>query len=154
MFCSVDPGKHFHGCALFEDGELVEAFYVPADGAWRRVLCVCPAECIELLLIEVPRIYSLSKSKGGLKGQNDLIDLAFSAGQLAGRFEEAGIEVCKIAPSDWKGQTPKDVVERRVDRALSAEEKARIESTSRSRMHNVIDGIGIGLDRLGRLHCK
>lgn len=136
---SVDPGKTECGWAYFESGVLHSCGlgrFVPADH--RR----SPAHVV----IELPQIYRQSKMKGD---PNDLIDLAFAAGIFVSQLQ-TGAAYETVRPREWKGTRPKHVCNKITLAALTNTEKALLPDLSASRLHNVVDAIGIGLWKLKR----
>ena len=131
---------------MWEAGDLVDGWYgdaYPGAHGWA---------VFDVLVIEVPQIYSLRQSKGGLKGQNDLIDLAVSAGEVIGVHRTQSTEIVIYRPREWKGQVPKEVMTRRIKGKVDEEERARLDlPRAESKHHNVWDGVGIGLKYWGRL---
>lgn len=157
----VDPGLRGCGVAEFEGIDLKRAAYVknPVETgrgyiahkmmayevqSWARTAVVLGASAI----IEHPRIYPGSaQQKGDL---NDLLDVAGVGAAVSVHF----MKPVTVFPSDWKGNVPKDMMTERIRRALTDEERARIEKCPASLMHNVLDAIGIGLWKLGRINKK
>lgn len=152
---SIDPGAKTLAYAAWRDGVLEEADLLqPGLGmsnveAWRKL----PRELEDRgfylklytlsVIVEVPQIYVMSRSKGNPSG---LLDVMGMVGGLASVFER--IELVK--PREWKGQVPKDVTKARVLATLTEEEKEEIPDLPKSLIHNVYDAIGIGLFKLGR----
>lgn len=101
-----------------------------------------PAE----LVAEIPHVYGQRATDPA-----DLVALA----RLLGRVEEAlGLAAVVVWPAEWKGQVPKDgrdIIGRRVAQALTPEEAGRLAPCLPSLRHNLTDGVGLGLARLGRL---
>lgn len=99
-------------------------------------------ECV----IETPRYYP-----NGNTPPQDLIGLAFDTGITA----SCGKVVTAVDPLSWKGNTPKDICERRARKALTEGELALaikgMEGLRKSWHHNVWDAIALGLWRLGRM---
>lgn len=148
---AVDPGKHACGVACFGlDGELSWARYVDDEEAVRHVASLRDVEYDEAI-VELPQVYSLAKSKGGARGQNDLVDVAFAAGLLLGRLGLPRERIAEVRPRMWKGQVPKATMVRRIRGRLSDEEATRVMLPAPSLSHNVFDAVGIGLWRVGRL---
>ena len=163
MVVSIDPGLRACGVAIFWDGVLVRAAYVKnpekkARGpeAWKAM-----AQAVyewmsdtnkpgwtkrpHVLVLEVPQVYRAGQQKGD---PDDLIQLAGVDGCVVGLI---GPDVVRAyLPREWKGQVPKEIHNARVMRELTEEEKAAIEPCAPSLLHNVIDGIGIGLYFLKR----
>lgn len=161
MLC-VDPGLRGCGVAEFENGKLVKAGYVknPVKSgrgyrayesvAWQVRQWAGPWEHFEALLIELPRIYPGSaQQKGDL---NDILDLAGVGGAVAAFFDSTFAE--SIFPSDWKGQVPKQKMLARIKAAILPEELPRVQQTNKSDTEDILDAIGIGLHKLGRINKK
>ena len=152
IWWSIDPGR-WSGLAVWRDEDLVSGELAggPSDGPLReahdrvvaRVRELAGDHPPELVVVELPQVYGQRRTDAG-----DLVDLAV----LVGRIEEVlrGSRVIEVRPAAWKGQTPKDVVGRRVEGALSSMEWGRLAPCPASRRHNLLDAIGIGLWRLGR----
>lgn len=149
MLLSVDPGKHKHGCALWENGELVRAWWTGSNTSIvDEIKEICPVQCITKVAIEIMQIYAGT----GVKKGNDLLAVNFSGGRLVGELRGHLDEVVTYLPRQWKGQVPKDVMNRRIIKTLSIEERTRVSlPTAKSAQHNVWDGAGIGLKYWGRL---
>lgn len=134
---SIDPGK-VCSYAVFVDGVLRDCAYRDPDATWDP----------DVVVVEIPQVYQQRKQKGN---PNDLVQLAFTAG-LALRHisyvNEPSLET--IRPRAWKGTRPKHVCNKITLNALTEEEKARIPDLPKTKLHNVLDAIGIGLWRLGR----
>lgn len=159
FLASVDCGAHGLGCALFFSGELVSAEYLPGLGGQAHPLLEPVAlfeafleqagEPIDELAIEIFQIYPGPQQKGD---QGDLIKLAIVAGITMATAAQSGCKsICTLLPREWKGQLPKDIMIDRIKGRLSLEELAVVKMPVKSVAHNVFDGIGIGLSRLGRL---
>jgi len=100
------------------------------------------------LVIEIPQVYRVGKSKGD---PNDLIKVAVQAGQWIERAKLYGASVYRHLPQEWKGQVPKNVHHERILAALSPAESARIPKLPKADAHNMLDAIGLGLFHLGRI---
>ncbi len=135
MIC-IDPGVKACGVAIFYNGTLSRAFYAPKEK--------CKLAIWEPMIIEMPRIYPGSgQQKGDL---NDLLNLA----AVVGYFEGSTGDVKRVFPSEWKGNVPKPIMTKRILSRLTVEESTRIENAG-AKTHNIIDAVGIGLWKLGRL---
>lgn len=148
---AVDPGVHQCGCAHFLDGRLVDAALVVRD---RNHWGDGPAGTVESVgiwfglrpdqfAVERQRVYP--GRQGRRTDPNDLLDLSLVTGGLIYAFRQAKTKV--IYPADWKGQTPKKVMNHRVFSRLTVEEQLALGTKN----HNVLDAVGIGLYYLGRL---
>lgn len=156
MLC-VDPGLRGCGVAEFNEHELLRAAYVknPVEfgrgyvahnGMGGAVAGWCHKASVAL--IEHPVIYPGSaQQKGDL---NDLLDVVAVGASVASHYSKP----ITVFPSDWKGNVPKDVMTERIRRAITDEERSRIEKCPANLMHNVLDAIGIGLWKLGRINKR
>lgn len=134
---AIDPGKEA-GIAYFEKGLLVNAELV------NNALDHRDRERAAVLVVEIPVIYPHSPADPA-----SLVKVAFSAGLLVGFFHVD--ELIKIDPHGWKGDRPKDVDNRYTMSKLGPVEVTIVNtSTSRGKLHNVIDAVGLGLWHLGR----
>lgn len=144
MFYAVDPGKKKSSVAAFREGELVGVYMVPA---WSLKM---QADQLGTVVVEMPRAYPGSPVR-----VNDLIDLAAAGMAVASKLSAPGANVRQIYPAEWKAQVPKKICQKRIDRVLSIEERARMVScmiaVKPSLRHNLWDAIGIGLFALGRV---
>lgn len=158
---SVDPGKHKVAWATWdpETGKLTGAGLVihkPEIGTervqvwkevayWTDVATGLSSGSEIRLVVEVPQIYT------GVRDEdpNDLIDLAGVVGAIASTIAIGSVEWSPL-PREWKGQIPKEVTQKRVDKRLSPEEKALIKWPIKSLCHNVYDAIHLGIVYLER----
>lgn len=153
---SVDPGLRACGVAVFHDGVLKRAAYVrnpekKARGpeAWQTMAKAVhdwlDLEPVDVLVLEVPQVYRAGQQKGD---PDDLLQLAGVDGCVVGLVGADTVRA--YLPREWKGQVPKEIHNARVMKELTEEERLSIEPCAPSLLHNVIDGIGIGLYFLGR----
>ena len=150
---AFDPGVHHVGWASLEEGRLMRCglvreskdtpLYV-ALGARFDDRDLAGVEVV----IERPQIYKQAQWKGD---PNDLIDLAMVAGVL-GYLCRRGAVAC-VRPHAWKGSAKKTAVHAWIRKRLDAEELAIVDAVDvpPSLRHNVLDAIGIGLWKAGRL---
>ena len=135
---TVDPGVNGSGIASWGDNGHLQCviFEVPN----------CDGYFTDHIIIECPVVYLGHKSKGN---PNDLIALAFEAGRIAALAPTYE----KITPRQWKGTIKKEVMLRRILSKLTDRELQLIKGLELppSKEHNVIDAVGIGLWKLGRL---
>lgn len=148
---AIDPGVKSLGWAAFAAGSLIRCGLHQADdvvdmirllqGRWSGMKP-------ELAVIEVPQVYQQRRWKGD---PNDLIDVALVAGAVAGALASAN-EVRFVRPREWKGQRPKEICNGLTMRTLTEGEREQVETdeTPRSKRHNVIDAVGLGLYAIGR----
>jgi hypothetical protein len=170
----IDPGVHFHACALFRDRELQTVSFVAPDTFADNGCPFPPRELVDLV-IEKPVL----RGPNG-KDPNDCVDV-FGAARLAEgaiRYQD-GPKAFYVIPEDWKGSFKKPPHHRQVWANLTPEEHAvfardaglevhfiadKIEAAcqrlARTRKvsgyswkaHNLLDAVGLGLWHLGRLH--
>lgn len=142
---SIDPGKNHMWCAAWSGGELVQARGIELSDATGFVRS-WEWGWVSEIAVEVPQVY-----QGRVAGtdQNDLIDLAIRAGWAQVMAQD---KVTEYWPSQWKGQLPKKVCNRRTLAVLSPSELAVVENcgVAKSKKHNILDAVGIGLKHLGR----
>jgi hypothetical protein len=159
MLVSVDPGVKEAGVAVFEDQELVAAWLErgedwleTAQNVYRQIDLRYPSEVARGIawVIEIPQVYTQNKLKGD---PNDLIQLALVAGALGSltHTDDLRNRFITYLPRQWKGQTPKKTMNKRVQGRLSREELERVElPRAESLQHNVWDAIGIGMYQIRR----
>ncbi len=162
LIVGCDPGKHGNGLSIFVDGLLGHAQYTGGLGG--QIDCLLEPEepttaileelrvgvgMVDTLIIEVPQIYDQQKQVGD---QEDLLDLAIIVGAVIRGARSCVKSVLRVKPARWKGQVPKDVMVERIKSKLSPAELACVDlPTAKGLHHNVWDGVGLGLYRLGRL---
>jgi hypothetical protein len=174
---SIDPGYAKRGkgcaCARFDGGRLRCVWFARPEAAWRTT----PAHAqrgVDLVVWEIPQVDRRTRVS-----TPHVVQLAAVGGTLAGLYAgAAGARVEPVTPAQWKGATPKPVAHGRMLRALNdaelamvggADTVAAVEAAKRkgardrwSRdgssyypsswlMHNLLDAVGIGLWRLGRI---
>jgi hypothetical protein len=160
-FVAVDPGKHACGVAVFIGGTLRGAYYPRTMGNWGRVeqwrqtanavlldLRTAGYQVRDLALVcEVPKA-----RKERTDAADDLLDLTGVLGALVGSFR---IVLWDPRPEEWKGQVPKEVTHRRLEKIyLTDAEKFCRDQTLRavppSLRHNALDAIALGVEYLRR----
>lgn len=131
---AIDPGVQWCGVAVFADGALVSASLEKPEkvrSSWAPV---------DRLTIEVPQVYRAGLGKGD---PNDLIAVAVEVGRL---IESAWTDdVERVRPHDWKGSVPKEIHNARTLAVLSPAERACLPKLPKTKMHNVLDAVGLGL---------
>jgi len=141
---ALDPGKNT-GIALFDGPELAYAFLAGDVPAPFELVGRGPVDPSTVLIIEIPRVYPGARSED----PNDLIGVAICAGRW---IEYLGCNVVQcVHPQDWKASVPKAVHNQRVLAKLTEKEKCRLPSLPKTKLHNVIDAVGLGLFALGRM---
>lgn len=170
---AVDPGLSGCGVAIFRDGQLHWAGLVTAAGAGRGVQRWIPLcervvsevwsiiECDEIEMVcEFPRLRAAGRQVGATHSVDpaDLMELAGFVGCLCGMVSArlTHNQPAVVLPEQWKGGTPKEICHARIRKRLTASsERDNLALTERvvrpSALHNVLDAVGIGLWRLGRL---
>lgn len=137
------PGKNT-GWANANDGTLVNC------GLWLFDFAPEYVKGYHKIVIEVPQINPNDLKKPGASARiNDLMQLAICAGQWkqAVRAQETRI----VHPHEWKGSVPKDVHNARVFERMSTSERALLPKLPPSKLHNVIDAVGLYMWDTGRM---
>jgi len=152
---AVDPGLRTTGYALFNAGELVQC------GLWEIEKKKSLEECVwtiakkskvfskhvDKLIIEIPQIY---RQRYWMGDPNDLITVAIIVGTVCGCLRIK--DVVFTTPSNWKGQVPKNIHNKRVLGKLTKQEVRVLNgcTVKASLLHNTLDAIGVGLWYLRR----
>ena len=140
MLLAIDPSKSpaRTGWAIFDRDthELVACGTRTPAPPW--------LEGVTHAVIERPRIYP----HGRTPNPNDIVTLAWSAGEHAGALRARGVDVRDVEPRTWKGTLDKAVCMRRVWSKLTPAEQA-VADIYQDNDH-VLDAIGIGLHAIGR----
>lgn len=95
------------------------------------------------MVIECPEIVP-----GRHVNPNDMITLAIKVGRMIERFDALGAITGTVKPTVWKGgPVPKPIMNGRIIKRLSAREADTFAGCGApySKLHNVLDAIGIGL---------
>lgn len=156
---AIDPGIRVTGWALFHNADgLVKAGLAknPREGHGAEA-CRAMARAINedvndgymRVVFEWPRVYTAAKSKGD---PNDLLPLVGVGMAMSAYLGESCI-MYSVHPHEWKGQLPKDACHARILLRLTPSEAmvaAGAQRVAKSKAHNVLDAIGIGLHHLGR----
>lgn len=160
MIVTIDPNVRGCGVASFLGGFLQWAVYVknPLAGTRAYAVDVAMGEAVrravaergafqpELVIIERPRVYP-GMPKTDL---NDLIDVACVGAACASHFPN----VQTVFPSEWKGTLRKQAMLDRIADKLTPNEQQVVQRTNKSDTEDILDGVGIGLWKLGRLNTK
>lgn len=148
MLLAIDPGTDT-GWSLFDARTLIACgLGDPRDNGFVR------AGKITRLVVEKPRI-----NPGGKARPNDMITLAVKTGWWTGVF--AAAEATLVEPWEWKGNLKKEISCERTWARLSPLEQAIVDKAratggiggrpmALSKIHNMLDGIGLGLHGVGR----
>jgi hypothetical protein len=171
LVLGIDPGtSQKKGSALAflraDTGELVHAALVrvPKGEHWLGQLAALrrlswqaltdqldlpsgpPNARLRAVTVELPQVYDRRNTGERKIDPNDLVEL----GALAGAWAAAARGVCPdamidlVRPAVWKGQTPKDVVERQLRDQLTHAEITIVERAApASLLDNVWDAVGI-----------
>ena len=141
---AIDPGE-CTGFATFQHGVF----------CWAGVTTLTENLAFhpDRLVIEIPNAH---ESKGKTRSKRDpqaIITLAVACGQWIRHISAP--DTVRLFPSQWKGQVPKPVHNARVLACLTPSELKAFQfyagSLAASKLHNVIDAIGLGLFNLGRM---
>lgn len=158
MLLSVDVG--LRGCGagrFFKDGALDRAAYVRNPSTAKRGADVWTPMVEEILRFTRPCQASITTvvvevmhwTKRRPVDPNDLLELNAIAGGILASFPAA--KRVSHKPDEWKGTVNADVMTARIQERLTQGELARVELCPAYLMHNLWDGVGIGLHHFGRL---
>jgi hypothetical protein len=137
-FVAFDPGVKYLAWALFSFGKLRKADLYRGDFD-NLLLRVGSLRSAALAVVECPtRNFGVP--------EKDICELCRAAGEIGIQFDEREY----VSPSEWKGQVPKTVHHPRILTRLTDEERAVIPEGKTARKH-ILDAVGIGLWRLGRM---
>jgi len=143
----IDPGETT-GFAWFVDGQLSRAFARDFDDFIAAPPWV-ERDYIDVV-IEFPKWRRNSHEE-----IDDLLGLAEKAGRIEQFYVMHQKRVQLVWPHTWKGSVPKDVHNERVLKPLRHDELALLPRRPRSKKnpydHNMLDAVGIGLWKLGRM---
>lgn len=153
---AVDPGKSTCGVALFVNERFKAGAFLKAEEThklglevekwWQaqRARFVLPRLC-DTLVTEGQQVYP------GMRAQNpnDLLPLSFLCGAVQARVEAH--QRLMPLPKTWKGSLRKEAFTRRILSRLGADEIQTLKEVKcpESKLHNVVDAIGLGLWVLG-----
>lgn len=161
---AVDPGKNGCGVAIFDGGTLIEAHYTcPSRNPFHKSEHTCGGggnyararytarEALAVMgWVDDLIVEHMFKYPGMDKiNVNDLLDVQTVAAMIAASHSGA----ISVYPPQWKGNVPKKIMTERIKKLLTPKEQYLLEvgDWPKSLEHNVVDAIGIGLWRLGRL---
>ena len=145
MIVAVDPGTTCTGVAVFQN-EILISCYLPRGKTWIDTFRALPTLRPDVLVVEDPRIYPVSKAR-----PNDILKLARSVGAVVAKIDAP--ETRLVTPATWKKSVPKRIHQKRILKALNEQEKAVLDNCDcpKSLLHNTVDAVGIGLWFLKRL---
>lgn len=159
---TFDCGLSYVGAALydFEKQSLIDCYYIDT-GIDAREEAEQTADLVKkifltfqtflehtLIVVEYPEQYSHTPAP-----RSSVQGLACTGGGIVSMLKKDSNKVEFVLPKTWKGQVPKDIMLNRIVAKLSDTEKQILESKNyiKSKKHNVIDAIGLGLFKLNRL---
>ena len=139
---SIDPGLRKCGCALWSpDGTLRRAWTAKVKGkgrgpaAWSKMVgAIYLSPDISVLVCEQMQVYREQRTNA-----DDLLELTGVLGALSWRFRSS--EMYGFKPGEWKGQVPKHVMQKRLEKRQTKEELDQVEKGC---THDAWDAIGIG----------
>lgn len=165
-FGTCDPGKHGGGFSLFRAGSLVAAIQLHTlrwpsgvvDDVAKQVTEACVLHGMFPLpwfVGEFPEIRHGSGVEHVVKTAADLLPLNFMLGVVA--MASGAQHVEEVPPSRWKGNVDPDKLTLRIrDGDPEFGLKPKVTPAERAIIgkgdHNVVDSVGLGLWRVGRLH--
>jgi hypothetical protein len=150
MILCLDPGAQAAGVALFENNGILRLAFLAQGKNWQETADALfkrlgdHAILVTAVALERMQVYDDTPPKYA----NDLITLSLMAGRVTGFFLGAGynIAIKEYLPREWKGGVPKEIMTNRIKGMLTQKERDCIEEPrAKSLMHNVYDGVGIGI---------
>lgn len=140
MLLAIDPGA-CSGWAFFLGNGLIDCGIGDPPP---------PGSLLQRIVIEHPVIYP----GGRTANPNSIVKLAINAGEWGGRYRHLGCAVDYVLPATWKGRVKAEVCIERTRAALKPTEKLLVEiresNIAKSKRHNMLDAIGLGLFACGR----
>ena len=94
----------------------------------------------KLVVIEFPGLFGADATSYAAASKGDLFKLTYLVGNLGVLVHRIGSKVETLPPSKWKGQMPKDVVDRRIMRAIG-----------KKYPNHIGDAVGMGLYMMNEL---
>lgn len=167
---TIDPNLRGCGVAVWSGNALQLAAYVknPSTGRGYAAFVSMAVAVGEYLMdrvlyedrapviVEHPRVYP-GMPKTDL---NDLLDVTGVGAAVSHRLKGFGITgsgyvlVQTVFPSEWKGTMKKAAMLDRIREKLTDTERAVVQKTNKSDTEDILDAVGIGLWKLGRLSTK
>ena len=153
MILCIDPGSKKAGVALFEDNGTMTTAWLAEGENWRDtaddVMRQLPVSAVKVrnLVIEKMQVYDHTPPAQA----NACILLSLMAGRVTGLFAGSvpSYGNHEYLPRTWKGQVPKAIHHKRIEKKLTMFELARIKWPDSKKGHKDIwDAIGIGLYHL------
>lgn len=141
---ALDPGE-CTGFAVFQDGVL----------RWAGVTTLLETLAFrpDRLVIEIPNAHESKGEKRSKRDPQAIVTLAITCGQWIRHISAP--DTVRLFPSVWKGQVPKTAHNARVLACLAPHELQAFhfytDGLAASKLHNVIDAVGLGLFNLGRM---
>jgi len=147
---TVDPGSDQIDYAVFCETKLVAVgvLYGSLHSLSRQLGAMLAHHKPDQVVVEVPQIYQPRLQHGD---QNDLIDVAIITGLVvASASKHCTAEI--VHPHTWKGNRPKNIDNVLTMLILSLTEQSVIHNcgVKKSKLHNILDAVGIGLRTLNR----
>lgn len=149
---AIDPGTRLCGYAVFWLGRPRRVGVVKSS--WRTVearaahmahqILDDSDPAFETVIVERPVIYPDSEER-----DSDIVDLAVTAGVLAGSLFEWANELVMPTPREWKGTTPKHIHNARTEAKCPAAAELMNKIPKGQRNH-VWDAVGLALWQLER----
>lgn len=144
---SIDPGVHSLGVACFTERVLKGAYFLENDQQQYLAEMVSVVEG-DSVISEQMQAYAPGQQKGD---QADILHVNITVGALMQHTVANKGFFQMVYPRTWKGNVPKEVMLNRIMSKLTEAEKKLLPKLPKTKLHNVIDAIGIGLWKLERL---
>ncbi|MEK7093363.1 MAG: hypothetical protein AAB927_02655 [Patescibacteria group bacterium] len=151
---AIDPGLHSAGWAAFKSGACVphdaglivprheyegEELLTRSLDIGMQMASLAKMQSCSTTIIEFPAYYG-----EGDKHAGQIFKLCACIGAIAGCLNANGVTVESVLVPDWKGQLPKIVVQKRIERILGLPLCRQLELRK-----DMWDAVGIGLYKRG-----
>lgn len=150
---AIDPSINDCGLAIFNGKKLIIKSLLKPDSKKDHYLDKCRSMISQIesirdnygndyqIVTEIPMHFGSSVERGNLARESGAIyKLTF----LCGMIYNIDNDVIGYEPREWKGQMPKDVVARRLQKEYPKENIFNIKKNKFIIDHNIADAIGIG----------
>lgn len=144
----ADPGETT-GAALVNGQQLVWCGILTLQEHWIPGIRFPFTQQTDRLVIEIPNAHESKGAKRSKRDPQAIITLAIRCGQWI-RHVSAKDTIRKF-PSTWKAQVPKDIHNERVLSTLTEAERALVPKLPPSKLHNVVDALGLWVEDVGRM---
>jgi hypothetical protein len=151
MILCIDPGVNYFGWC-FGKSPASAPMYGTMHGAFSLSEIELLPKDTRLVLVEMPRIYpkaSGAPNRAARADPNDIVELARAVGVIQGTCQTLGIPIQLVAPRDWKGSKPKEVMTAQIKTRFNEVFKRPLKADS-----HATDAVGMWLNHFDLLNIK